>query len=52
MSDDLITDLVLGPAVSKDSLALEIVAPGSEAPTTFVGQNVEKCSHWMSNLLA
>ena len=44
MSDDLITDLVLGPAVSKNSLALEIVAPGSKAPTTFFGgQNVEKC---------
>lgn len=34
MSDDLITDLVLGPAVSKDSLALEIVAPGSEDPSS------------------
>ena len=32
MVDDLITDIVLGPAVSKDSVALEIVAPGGEAP--------------------
>ena len=31
MVDDLVTDIVLGPAVSKEALALEILAPGSEA---------------------